>query len=87
MRLQPGERLGPYKTVASIGARAKGVVYQARDTRLDRTVAIKVSKSEFSERFELEARAVAAPNHPGICQLYHAGSNYLVMELDDGGTL
>ena len=61
-----------------------GEVWKARDTRLDRTVALKVSKSEFSERFELEARAVAALNHPNICTLYDVGPNYLVMELVDG---
>ena len=57
---------------------------EARDTRLDRSVAVKVSRTEFSERFEREARAVAALNHPHICQLYDVGPNYLVMELIDG---
>ena len=61
-----------------------GEVWKARDTRLDRSVAVKVSKTEFSERFEREARAVAALNHPHICQLYDVGPNYLVMELIDG---
>ena len=61
-----------------------GEVYQARDTRLGREVAIKVSKDQFSERFEREARAVAALNHPHICTLYDVGPNYLVMELIDG---
>jgi serine/threonine protein kinase len=57
-----------------------GLVYKATDTRLGRTVAIKVSRDEFSARFEREARAVAALNHPHICQLYDVGPNYLVME-------
>jgi serine/threonine protein kinase len=61
-----------------------GLVYKATDTRLGRTVAIKVSRDEFSERFEREARAVAALNHPHICQLYDVGTNYLVMEFVDG---
>ena len=61
-----------------------GEVWKARDTRLDRTVAIKTSKVEFSERFEREARAVAALNHPHICQLYDVGPNYLVMEFVEG---
>ena len=64
-----------------------GEVWKARDTRLDRTVAVKVSKSEFTDRFEREARAVAALNHPNICQLYDVGPNYLVMELIDGEPL
>ena len=61
-----------------------GEVYQARDTRLDRIVAIKVSRQKFSERFEREARAVAGLNHPNICQLYDVGPDYLVMEFVDG---
>jgi serine/threonine protein kinase len=61
-----------------------GDVYTARDTRLDRHVAVKVSRAQFSERFEREARAAAALNHPHICQLYDVGPNYLVMELIDG---
>jgi Tol biopolymer transport system component len=61
-----------------------GAVWKARDTRLARTVAIKVSKAEFGERFEREARAVAALNHPHICQLYDIGPNYLVMEFIEG---
>ena len=60
---------------------------KARDTRLDRIVAIKVSKEQFSERFEREARAVAALNHPHICQLYDVGPNYLVMEFVEGAPL
>jgi Tol biopolymer transport system component len=64
-----------------------GEVYKARDTRLDRIVAIKVSKEKFSERFEREARSIAALNHPNICHLYDVGPNYLVMELVEGPTL
>ena len=64
-----------------------GEVFKARDTRLDRIVAIKTSKIEFSERFEREARAVAALNHPHICQLYDVGPNYLVMEYIEGAPL
>ena len=82
-----GERLGPYEILAPIGAGGMGEVYQARDTRLGRDVAIKVSTAEFSERFEREARAIAALNHPNICTLYDVGPNYLVMELVPGPTL
>ncbi|HTD43405.1 MAG TPA: protein kinase [Bryobacteraceae bacterium] len=64
-----------------------GEVYRALDTRLDRTVAVKTSKEQFSERFEREARAVAALNHPHICQLYDVGPNYLVMEYVEGEPL
>src|ERR1700737_2966817 len=64
-----------------------GEVYRATDTRLGREVAIKVAKEQFSERFEREAHAVAALNHPHICQLYDVGSNYLVMELVEGTPL
>ena len=64
-----------------------GEVYRARDTRLDRSVAIKISAEEFTERFEREARAISALNHPHICTLHDIGPNYLVMELVDGVTL
>src|SRR6266852_2224628 len=84
MPLTAGERLGPYEIVALIGAGGMGEVWKARDTRLDRTVAIKVSQEKFSDRFEREARAVAALNHPNICQLYDVGPNFLVMELIEG---
>jgi serine/threonine protein kinase len=63
-----------------IGAGGMGEVYRAKHTRLDRIIAFKVSKEEFSERFEREARAVAALNQSNICQLYDIGLNYLVME-------
>jgi serine/threonine protein kinase len=59
-------------------------VYRARDTRLNRIVAIKTSKEQFSKRFESEAHAVAALNHPHICQLYDVGPDYLVMEFVEG---
>ena len=74
MRLPAGDKLGPYEILAPIGAGGMGEVYSARDTRLDRIVAIKTSKTEFSERFTREARAVAALNHPNICQLYDLGT-------------
>src|SRR5215813_14061134 len=64
-----------------------GEVYSARDTRLHRTVAVKVSADRFSERFEREARAVAAMNHPHICTLHDVGPNYLVMEYIEGQAL
>jgi serine/threonine protein kinase len=82
--LAPGTRLGPYEIVAPLGSGGMGEVYTARDTRLNRRVAIKVSREQFSTRFEREARAVAALNHPNICQLYDVGPNYLVMEFVDG---
>ncbi|MBZ5625143.1 MAG: serine/threonine-protein kinase, partial [Acidobacteriia bacterium] len=82
-----GDRLGPYETLDAIGAGGMGEVWKARDTRLDRIVAIKTSKEQFSERFEREARAVAALNHPHICQLYDVGPNYLVMEFIEGAPL
>jgi Tol biopolymer transport system component/tRNA A-37 threonylcarbamoyl transferase component Bud32 len=87
MPLSRGEKLGPYEILSAIGAGGMGEVYKARDTRLDRTVAVKTSNAQFSERFEREARAVAALNHPHICQLYDVGPNYLVMELIEGAPL
>jgi serine/threonine protein kinase/tetratricopeptide (TPR) repeat protein len=87
MALQPGERLGPYEILAPIGAGGMGEVYRARDTRLDRIVAVKVLNEQFSHRFEREARAVAALNHSNICQLYDVGPNYLVMEYIEGAPL
>src|SRR5580700_2538203 len=87
MPLATGTRLGPYEIVAPIGKGGMGEVYRARDTRLGRDVAVKISAEKFSERFEREARAIASLNHPNICQLYDVGDNYLVMELIDGPTL
>ena len=87
MSLSAGERLGPYEILNRIGAGGMGEVYRARDTRLERTIAIKDSSEEFSERFEREARAVAALNHPHVCQLYDVGPNYLVMEYIGGQPL
>jgi hypothetical protein len=82
--LVAGTRLGPYEILARIGVGGMGEVYQARDNRLQRTVAIKVAKDQFSDRFEREARAVAALNHPHICTLHDIGANYVVMEYIDG---
>jgi tRNA A-37 threonylcarbamoyl transferase component Bud32/dipeptidyl aminopeptidase/acylaminoacyl peptidase len=87
MALSAGTCLGPYEILAPIGAGGMGEVFKARDTRLDRIVAIKVTNEQFSERFEGEARAVAALNHPHICHLYDVGPNYFVMEYLDGQQL
>jgi serine/threonine protein kinase len=87
MPLSVGQRLGPYEILARIGAGGMGEVWKARDTRLDRLVAIKISHAEFGERFAREARAIAALNHPNICQLYDVGPDYLVMEYVDGTPL
>src|SRR5688572_5759480 len=87
MPLSTGENLGPYELLTPIGEGGMGEVWKARDGRLDRTVALKVSKEHFSERFEREARAIAALNHPNICQLYDVGPDYLVMEYIEGRSL
>jgi Tol biopolymer transport system component len=87
MPLSAGARLGPYEILAPIGAGGMGEVYKARDTRLDRIVALKVSKEQFSQRFEREAQAVAALNHPHICTLHDVGPDYLVMEYIEGQPL
>ncbi|MEO7145578.1 MAG: protein kinase [Bryobacteraceae bacterium] len=87
MPLSTGELRGPYEILAPIGAGGMGEVYRARDTRLNRVVAIKISKEQFTERFEREAHAVAALNHPNICTLYDVGPDYLVMEYVEGPTL
>jgi serine/threonine protein kinase len=85
--LEIGSRVGPYTITAEIGAGGMGIVYRAHDSRLGRDVAVKVSSERFSERFEREARAVAALNHPNICTLHDVGPDYLVMELVEGETL
>jgi TolB-like protein/tetratricopeptide (TPR) repeat protein/predicted Ser/Thr protein kinase len=82
--LAAGERLGPYEIVAPIGAGGMGEVYKATDTRLGRTVAIKTMHPAFLERFQQEARAIAALNHPHICTLHDVGPDYLVMEYVQG---
>ncbi len=93
MPLSPGEKLGPYEVLSPLGAGGMGEVYKARDTRLDRTVAIKVLPEHIAQRddslarFEREARAVASLNHPNICTLHDIGPGYMVMELIDGETL
>ena len=88
MTLTRGMRLGPYEIVESAGAGGMGDVYRAHDTRLDRDVAVKTIKGPFTERFEREAQAISALNHPNICTLHdvgeHEGSGYLVMEFIDG---
>jgi Tol biopolymer transport system component/predicted Ser/Thr protein kinase len=86
-QLVPGTQLGPYRIEAALGAGGMGEVYRAVDTRLKRTVAIKIAKENFGERFEREARAIAALNHPNICTLHDVGPNYLVMEFIEGPTL
>jgi serine/threonine protein kinase len=91
--LEAGSRLGPYEIVAPIGAGGMGEVYRARDTRLDRQVAVKIlpegfaQNAELKSRFEREARTISQLSHPYICTLYDVGENYLVMELLDGETL
>lgn len=82
--LKVGDKLGPYEILAPIGAGGMGDVYRAHDPRLGRDIAIKISAERFTERFEREARAVAALNHPNICQIYDVGDNYIVMELIEG---
>src|SRR5476649_114943 len=87
MEMKPGDKLGPYEILSELGAGGMGQVWKARDTRLDRIVAIKTSAAKFSDRFEREARAIAALNHPNICTVHDVGPNYLVMELIEGPTL
>ena len=86
-QLMAGSRLGPYRIEALLGQGGMGQVFRAIDTRLGREVAIKVSQERFTDRFEREARAIAALNHPNICTLHDVGPNYLVMELVEGETL
>ena len=87
MPLSPGDRLGTYEILSPLGKGGMGEVWKARDPRLNRDVAIKVSAQQFSDRFEREARAIAALNHTNICILHDIGPNYLVMELIEGPTL
>jgi Tol biopolymer transport system component/tRNA A-37 threonylcarbamoyl transferase component Bud32 len=97
VKLQPGTRLGPYEILSPVGAGGMGEVYKARDTRLDRSVAIKVLTSHLSgdgdprARFDREAKAISALNHPHICTLHDVGregdSEYLVMEYLEGDSL
>jgi serine/threonine-protein kinase len=87
MPLSVGDKLGPYEILAPIGVGGMGEVWKARDTRLDRMVALKWLKSAYSGRFEQEARAVAALNHPHICQIYDIGPDFLVLEYIDGSRL
>ena len=87
MQLKPGDKLGPYEIVSLIGKGGMGEVWKARDPRLNRDVAIKVSAQQFTDRFEREALAIASLNHSNICTLYDVGPNYLVMELVEGPTL
>ena len=87
MRLDSGTRLGPYEICDALASGGMGDVYTARDTRLNRNVAIKVCSEEFTERFEREAHVISALNHPNICTLHDVGPNYLVMELVEGPTL
>ncbi len=87
MVFSPGTRVGPYEILASIGAGGMGEVWKARDTRLDRLVAIKQMKAQHSARFEQEARAIAALNHPHICQIHDIGPDYLVLEYIEGKPL
>jgi serine/threonine protein kinase len=87
MRLSAGDKLGPYEITGLIGKGGMGEVYRGTDTRLGRPVAIKVSSREFNDRFEREAKAISALNHPNICTLYDIGPNYLVMEFVEGDLL
>ena len=97
MPLSAGEKLGPYAILSPLGKGGMGEVYKACDTRLDRTVAIKVlpehiaQREDLRQRFEREARAIASRNHPHICVLHAIGNQdgigYMVMELMEGETL
>jgi serine/threonine protein kinase len=85
--LAAGAQLGPYRVESVIGAGGMGKVYRAWDSRLNREVAIKASNAQFTQRFEREAKTIAALNHPNVCQIYDVGPNYLVMEFVDGAPI
>ena len=85
--MTPGAMVGPYRILGPIGEGGMGEVWKAHDSRLNRTVALKTSKLGFDIRFEREARAVAALNHPHICQIYDVGPDYIVMEYIEGQQL
>jgi eukaryotic-like serine/threonine-protein kinase len=85
--LKSGARLGPYQVEGKLGEGGMGEVFRAIDTRLGRAVAIKVTRGQFSDRFEREAHAISSLNHPNICTLFDVGPNYLVMELVEGETI
>ena len=87
MALTTGSKVGTYEILGPIGAGGMGEVYRAKDTRLPREAAIKVSALKFSERFAREAHVIASLNHPNITTLYDVGPDYLVMELVEGPTL
>src|SRR4249920_2076338 len=87
MPLSVGDGSGTYEILALIGKGGMGEVYRARDPRLNRDVAIKISNAQFTERFTREARAIAALNHTNICHLYDVGPDYLVLEFVEGSTL
>src|SRR5688500_20342175 len=87
MLLTPGTRLGPYTIESLIGSGGMGEVYKAHDGRLNRTVAIKRMIAEDVSQFQSEARAIAAINHPHICQIYDVGPDYLVLEYLQGEPL
>src|SRR5499427_8932565 len=87
MSLTAGDKLGPYEILSRLGAGGMGEVWKARDSRLNRLVAIKKSHNQFNDRFAREAQAIAALNHPYICQLYDVGPDYLVMEYIEGQPL
>ncbi len=86
-QVNAGTQLGPYRIESKLGAGGMGQVYKARDTRLDRSVAIKILNEQFSDRFQREARAISSLNHPNICALYDVGPDFLVMELLEGEPL
>src|SRR4029453_16009431 len=93
MALAPGTRIGPYEVVSFIGAGGMGEVYRARDSKLDRPVALKILPDSFANdadrlmRFDREARTLASLNHPHIAQIYGVEERTLAMEFGEGGTL